>query len=68
MLVSVGDVAAAYGVDRKTVRKWERAGDLPKGARTPGNHLRWPAAVIAEKLRAAGYEVPASWGVPAVAA
>lgn len=67
MLVSVADVAAAFGVDRKTVRNWEKSGAIPKAGRTPGGHLRWSADRIAEALDAQGLPVPASW-IGAVAA
>ncbi len=68
MLVSVSDVAAAFGVDRKTVRNWEKAGALPKAGRTPGGWMRWGAEDMAVALRSRGLPVPKSWGVPAEAA
>lgn len=67
MLVSVTDVAKAFGVDNRTVRKWESEGTIPPAGRTPGKHRRWAASVMAECLGANGLPVPAEWNV-AVAA
>jgi DNA-binding transcriptional MerR regulator len=68
MVIDVGDVASAFGVDKKTVRRWEESGEIPKAGRTlKGNARRWPASVVAALLVAQGLPVPASWGV-AVAA
>ncbi len=67
MLVSVTDVAAAFGVDNRSVRKWETDGAIPPAGRTPGKHRRWAASVIAAELVKRGLPVPASWSV-AVAA
>lgn len=67
MLVSVADVAGAFGVDKRSVRKWEADGAIPAAGRTPGKHRRWAAAVMAAELIRRGLPVPASWGV-AVAA
>lgn len=39
-LLSSGDVAAAFGVDRKTVHRWATSGRLPS-AKTPGGHHRF---------------------------
>ena len=67
MLVSVTDVAAAFGVDNRSVRKWESAGVIPPAGRTPGKHRRWAVAVMAAELVKRGLPVPASW-LAAVAA
>ena len=40
-----GEVAALYGVDLKTIRRWEDAG-LLKGFRTLGGHRRYRAADV----------------------
>lgn len=67
MVLSVADVARAFGVDPDTVRVWEGLGKLPKASRTFGGHRRWNATEIAPLVIAKGHPVPASWGV-AVAA
>ncbi len=67
MLVSVADVAKAFGVDPSTVRKWETEGTIPRAGRLPGKHRKWAPEVMAACLAANGLPVPTSWGV-AVAA
>ena len=39
-LLMPGEVAALFGVDRKTVTRWANAGKL-KFVRTPGGHRRF---------------------------
>jgi len=39
-LMSPAEVAAAFGVDPKTVTRWAKAGKLPC-IRTPGGHRRY---------------------------
>lgn len=67
MLVSVADVAKAFGVDPSTVRKWETEGTIPKAGRLPGKHRKWAASVMAECLGANGLPVPEAWGVKVAA-
>lgn len=67
MLLSLPDLAAAFGVDRKTIRNWERDGKIPKASRTLGNHRRWNSAEVAPILVARGYAVPATWTMGAAA-
>ncbi len=68
MVIDVGDVAGAFGVDKKTVRRWEESGEIPKAARTlKGNARRWEASAIAALLVARGFTVPTSWGVSVAA-
>ncbi|GAA2262899.1 hypothetical protein GCM10009853_015040 [Glycomyces scopariae] len=51
VLLSVGEVAAASGVGRETLRYYERRGLIAPEDRTLGGHRRYPAAVVA-RLRA----------------
>ncbi len=68
MFVAVGDIARAFGVDRKTVGRWEESGYLPKAGRVGKRGVRrWPVVVVLPVLVAAGLPVPAEWNV-AVAA
>lgn len=62
-MVGAGDLAAAFGVDLKTVHNWERRGSIPAALRNPGQrgHRRWKANEAAKALRAHGREVPAGW-------
>lgn len=47
-------VAALFGVDRRSVARWAESGRLP-AARTDGGHWRFRADVVAERLSSAGY-------------
>ena len=38
---SLGQVAAALGVSRDTVRRWDAEGKIPQSHRTQGGHRRW---------------------------
>lgn len=67
-LVTPADVAALFGVNRKTVRRWIDSGDIPAPARTPKGHSRWPADQIATIARGLGYPVPEGWTTTARAA
>ena len=40
-VLDAGDVAALYGVDPKTVGRWDKKGKLPPSFRTPGGHRRF---------------------------
>lgn len=44
-LLVPGEVAAIFGVDRKTVTRWANAGKIPS-IRTPGGHRRFPESQI----------------------
>ena len=47
-LMTPGEVAAYYKVDRKTVARYVKTGRLPLGRRTPGGHARfWQSDVEA---------------------
>lgn len=48
-MFSVGEVAAAFGVDSKTVNRWARRG-LIDAFRTPGGHFRISAEALAGRL------------------
>ena len=61
MLVSVDDVAHAFGVSCESVRAWENDGKIPKAQRTLGNHRRWRTEELAPLLTSRGFEVPAAW-------
>lgn len=50
-LLTPGEVAAAFRVDRKTVTRWAKAGRLPC-VRTPGGHRRYPAGPVHALLTA----------------
>jgi DNA-binding transcriptional MerR regulator len=41
-----GEVAAAAGVNRQTLRYYERRGLLPEPERTPGGHRVYPGRVV----------------------
>ncbi len=47
--LSIGQVAAIFGVTVGTVRNWERAGKL-RAIRTPGNQRRFAEAEIESVL------------------
>jgi len=68
MVIVVADVARAFGVNKRTIWRWEASGQIPRAGRVGASPVRrWDAAVIARALADAGLPVPASWGV-AVAA
>jgi excisionase family DNA binding protein len=48
-LLTPAEVAAAFRVNAKTVRKWALQGKLP-AVRTPGGHRRYRAADIEKQL------------------
>jgi MerR family mercuric resistance operon transcriptional regulator len=50
-LLRAGEVVAASGVGRETLRYYERRGLIAPDARTLGGHRLYPAAVV-ERLRA----------------
>ena len=52
-LLTSSEVAALFGVDRKTVTVWAKRGRLP-AIRTPGGQHRFPADEIQRILREAG--------------
>jgi excisionase family DNA binding protein len=56
-LLTASDLAALCEVDLKTIHNWVDRGRIPH-FRTPGRHLRFRAADVAEFLRAWGYAVP----------
>ncbi len=56
-LLTASDLAALCEVDLKTIHNWVDRGRIPH-FRTPGRHLRFRAADVAEFLRAWGYTVP----------
>jgi DNA-binding transcriptional MerR regulator len=41
-----GELAEAAGVNRQTLRYYERRGLLPPQTRTPGGHRQYPAAAV----------------------
>ncbi|MEP7126566.1 MAG: helix-turn-helix domain-containing protein [Byssovorax sp.] len=55
--MTASDLAALCEVDLKTIHNWVDRGRIPH-FRTPGRHLRFRAADVAEFLRAWGYSVP----------
>lgn len=50
-VLSVQQVAQRFGVDPKTVWRWEASGALVPDFRTPGGHRRYYADKIDEMLR-----------------
>src|SRR5678816_1750299 len=56
-LLTASDLAALCAVDLKTIHNWVDRGRIAH-FRTPGRHLRFRAADVAEFLRAWGYSVP----------
>src|SRR5262245_40316018 len=56
-LLTASDLAALCEVDLKTIHNWVDRGRIAH-FRTPGRHLRFKAADVAEFLRAWGYTVP----------
>src|SRR4029453_8151393 len=56
-LLTASDLATLCEVDLKTIHNWVDRGRIPH-FRTPGRHLRFRAADVAEFLRAWGYSVP----------
>ena len=56
-LLTASDLAALCEVDLKTIHNWVDRGRIPH-FRTPGRHLRFRAADVAEFLRTWGYTVP----------
>lgn len=45
--LTVGILAAAWGVAPESLRNWERAGLIPDAKRTPGGHRRYGQAHVA---------------------
>lgn len=56
-LLTASDLASLCEVDLKTIHNWVDRGRIPH-FRTPGRHLRFRAADVAEFLRVWGYSVP----------
>jgi excisionase family DNA binding protein len=56
-LLTASDLATLCEVDLKTIHNWVDRGRIAH-FRTPGRHLRFRAADVAEFLRAWGYSVP----------
>lgn len=56
-LLTASDLATLCEVDLKTIHNWVDRGRIVH-FRTPGRHLRFRAADVAEFLRAWGYNVP----------
>lgn len=56
-LLTASDLAALCEVDLKTIHNWVDRGRIAH-FRTPGRHLRFRAADVADFLRAWGYAVP----------
>jgi excisionase family DNA binding protein len=51
-VLAVAEVAALYGVDVKTVARWDKKGMLPAPFRTPGGHRRFYEDEIIAQLNA----------------
>jgi len=63
MVLSIPDIAVAFGVCTRTIRRWEQIGRIPKASRTLGGHRRWDSATLIPALVEGGYAVPASWNI-----
>lgn len=44
------EVAVLFGVDPKTVSRWEANGKVPRAVRTPGGHRRFRVGDIRQML------------------
>jgi len=51
-VLAVAEVAALYGVDAKTVARWDKKGMVPASFRTPGGHRRFYEDEIMAQLNA----------------
>lgn len=58
-LLSIGEVASAFGVTVATVRNWDRAGKL-RAIRTPGNQRRFLAGDVEALMSRSADWAPAS--------
>lgn len=67
MVLSLPEIAAAFGVCHRTIRRWEKVGKIPKGSRTLGGHRRWDTDILVPILVAGGYAVPATWNAQVAA-
>lgn len=50
-LMTAGEVAEVFGVDRATVVRWDVNGRLLARCRTPGGHRRWRRADVNAALQ-----------------
>ena len=48
LYLSVGQVAARYGVSTDSIWRWKREGDFPKPVRIGANCTRWRLADVLE--------------------
>lgn len=48
--LSTGDLCERYGVERHTIRRWERQGKIPKADRTRGQPKWWGPLVEAHDV------------------
>lgn len=51
-LLTASEVAQLFGVDAKTVTRWENSGKLPASIRTLGGHRRWHESDIRARINA----------------
>lgn len=49
--IGTAEVARAFGVDVRTITRWEKAGKLPPATRTLGGHRRWRRLDIQRALK-----------------
>lgn len=58
-LCTTSEIAARYGLDSSTVRRWVLKGLLKPAATTPGGHHRFNPADVARLLNVEAEQVPA---------
>ncbi|MCG3756675.1 MerR family transcriptional regulator [Amycolatopsis sp. Poz14] len=49
-LVPTADAAKAIGVDRRTLQRWWKAGEVSPEVVTPGGHARWDVEDLKRQL------------------
>jgi predicted site-specific integrase-resolvase len=50
-LLPTAEAAKAVGVDRRTLQRWWKAGDVTPAIVTPGGHARWDVEDLMKQLR-----------------
>ncbi|WP_037363781.1 MULTISPECIES: MerR family transcriptional regulator [Amycolatopsis] len=50
-LLPTAEAAKAIGVDRRTLQRWWKAGDVTPEVVTPGGHARWDVDALKRQLQ-----------------